>query len=239
MFAADNKRDRLELTLAKVNKALLAMLIGVACIVGAMLAMLGAVTDDFESSAGGAAGNSTASAETQHEPMQSDFVYVEEPYDINPGRPYVVYTNFACPHCAELFFGARERGVQYTSRILLLEDAEGVFATQRVVSAYMLKLYREDSAVYDVLEEELFDKQAEWTLLDDAGVLGWLNERSGQRWAQEDLASDLEEVERIEDEAPEDLEYVPGVFQDGLRCDDVMYDLLAEGAAVIAAREEG
>lgn len=239
MFAADNKRDRLERTLAKVNKALLAMLIGVACIVGAILAVRGAVTDDFESFAGGVAGNSTASAETQHEPVPSDFVYAEEPYDINPGQSYVVYTNFACPHCAELYFGARERGVQYTSRIMLLEDAAGVFATQRVVSAYMLKLYREDPAVYGVLEEELFGQQTGWTTLDDAGVLEWLNERSGQRWAQEDLASDLEEVERIEDEAPKDLGYVPGVFQDGLRRDDVMYDLLAEGAGVIAAREEG
>lgn len=239
MPETDNKQDRVERTLAKLNKVLFAALIGAVCVVGMVFAVHGATTGGLEGSVGGAAGSSIASVEVQHEAVPSNFVYTEEPYDIHPGRSYVVYTNFACPHCAELYFGAREQGVRYTSRILLLEDAEGVFATQRIVSAYMLKLYREDPETYDVLEEELFSQQAEWTMLDDAGVLQWLNERSGRQWTQEDLASEFEEVERIEDEAPEDLEYVPGVFQDGVRCDDVMYDLLDQGAAVIAAREEG
>ena len=239
MSATDDKQGCVERTLAKLNKVLLLVLVGAVCVVGIVFAAHSAAIDRLEGSAGSTVGGSTATTEIRHEAVPSDFVYTEEPYDIYPGRPYVVYTNFACPHCAELYFGAREQGVRYTSRILLLEDAEGVFATQRVVSAYMLKLYREDPETYDVLEEELFSQQVEWTMLDDAGVLQWLNERSGQQWTQQDLASELEEVGRIEDEAPADLEYVPGVFQDGVRCDDVMYDLLDQGAAVIAAREEG
>ena len=153
--------------------------------------------------------------------VQSDFVYQEMPYDIDPGKEYVVYTNYACPHCAEL-----------------LEDAEGVFSTQELVSAYMLKLYRDDKAAYAALEAELFGSQAEWTVLDESDLVAWLNEYSGRRWVRDDLESELEDIVQIEHDAPTDLEYVPGVFRDGERCDGLMYDLLEQGAEILASSGE-
>ena len=173
------------------------------------------------------------------ETVPSEFEYSPKDYDIYPDRDYVVYTNYACPHCAELYFGAQADGIEYTSRILLLEDGDGAFSTQRTVSAYMLKLYRTDSSTFDKMENTLFSQQVDWTGLSSEELLAWMNERSGQSWSQSDLETQLKDVKRIEQDAPQDLEFVPGVYQDGQRCDGLMYEMLEQGSTAIATHEEG
>ena len=214
-----------------MNLALFAVLLCAIAAVGGMALWHGATSD----SAAGADSEVTGERE---DVVQSDFVYREMPYDINPGKEYAVYTNYACPHCAEFYFGAQAEGIEYTSRILLLEDAEGAFSTQKLVSAYMLKLYRDDEAAYAVLEAELFGSQAEWTMLDEPGLLTWLNEHADRRWASGDLESESEDIAQIARDAPADLEFVPGVFRDGERCDGLMYDLLDQGAEILASSGE-
>ena len=195
-----------------MNLALLIVLLCAIAAVGGMALWHGAVS----SPAAGAYGVPSGGHE---DVVQSDFVYQEMPYDIDPGKEYVVYTNYACPHCAEFYFGAHAEGIEYTSRILLLEDAEGVFSTQELVSAYMLKLYRDDKAAYAALEAELFGSQVDWTVRDD-------------------LESELEDIVQIEHDAPTDLEYVPSVFRDGERCDGLMYEMLEQGAEILASSGE-
>lgn len=214
-----------------MNLALLVILLCAIAAVGGMVLWHGAVS----SPAAGAYGVENGGHE---DVVQSDFVYQEMPYDINPGKEYVVYTNYACPHCAEFYFGTHVEGIEYTSRILLLEDAEGVFSTQELVSAYMLKLYRDDKAAYAALEAELFGSQVDWTVLDESDLVVWLNEHSGRRWVRDDLESELEDIVQIEHDAPTDLEYVPSVFRDGERCDGLMYEMLEQGAEILASSGE-
>lgn len=158
-----------------------------------------------------------------------DFELSVRPYDINPGCDYIVYTNYACPHCAAFYFGAHAEGLEYTSRILMLEESEGAFATQRTVSAYMLKLSRVDKKRFDALERELFLNQDEWTGHSDGDVLAWLNTRSGMDWVVSDLADEMGECDRIESEAPADLPYVPGLYGDHERLDGKMRELVDRG----------
>lgn len=214
-----------------MNLALLAVLLCAIAAVGGMAIWHSAIS-------GPTAGAYDVPSGGHEDVVQSDFVYREMPYDINPGKEYAVYTNYACPHCAEFYFGAQAEGIEYTSRMLLLEDAEGAFSTQKLVSAYMLKLYRDDDAAYAALEAELFCSQAEWTVLDEPDLLAWLNEHAGRRWVSSDLASESEDIVQIERDAPVDLEYVPGVFRDGERCDGLMYDLLGQGAEILASSGE-
>lgn len=142
----------------------------------------------------------------------SDFVVEETSCDINPGRQFVLYTNFACPYC-KLFY-ERCRDVSYTTRFLIL-DKEGPFATQETVLGFMLKLYRYDESVYRDMEELLFANQEAWTDLSDEKVLAFLNEQSGQSWTGEDFAAEIGELRTASEEAPSDLEYVPALFADG------------------------
>lgn len=202
-----------------------------------MVVLIGAIAFVAYATAGHAAQrtNGAGSSENSESPetVASSFSYSEQGYDIYPGRRYVVYTNYACPHCAEFFFGAHAEGIEYTSRLLLLAGEEGSFKTQRIVSAYMLKLYRVDTGAFDVLEGELFGNQAVWTELDVSELLLWLNQRSGQVWNEDDLDQEIVELERLEQDAPDDVEYVPSVFEDGARCDGLMYDLLDRGATMM------
>lgn len=214
-----------------MNLALFAVLLCAIAAVGGMALWHGAASDSV-------AGADSEVPGDHEDVVQSDFVYREMTYDINPGKEYVVYTNYACPHCAEFYFGAHAEGIEYTSRILLLEDAGGVFSTQKLVAAYMLKLYRDDDAAYAALEAELFGSQAEWTVLDEPNLLVWLNEHAGRRWVSSDLAFESEDIAQIERDAPVELEYVPGVFRDGERCDGLMYDLLEQGAEILASSGE-
>lgn len=185
------------------------------------------------------AGQAASDAFEIQEEVPSNFVYEQESYDINPGAEYVVYTNYACPHCAELYVGMHAEDIAYTARILLLEEADGVFATQETVSAYMLKLYRTDPQSFDRLEALLFSYQDAWTSLDDDALLVWLNERSQCDWQLSDLDDEVEECIRVEAEAPSDLEFVPGVYRTGARCDGLMYEMLDRGAAIIEDQDGG
>ena len=227
--------EKAEKLLRVVNKALLVVLAGASIVVLGMTVLRAAAADDY-----GRKDAYLVSEQAAYDSVsvKSAFLYREEPYDIHPNRTYVVYTNYACPHCAELHFGAKAKDIEYTSRILLLEDGEGVFATQDIVSAYMLKLYRSGSPIFDFLEDELYGAQATWTAFDVDTLIEWLNDRSGKTWKRDDLTDELNELAEIEKEAPEDLPFVPGVYQDGERRDDVMYALLGAGAKELAAHRE-
>lgn len=133
--------------------------------------------------------------------VESSFKVEEKPYDIAPGRDYVLYTNFACPYCAALHDKIGSEG--YTIRLLLMKtdqpkEEQGAFANQAIVLPYMLKLYREDSERYRQLEDELYREQDSWTDLADDEVLAWLNKRAGRSWAKDDLAGELEELQQAE-----------------------------------------
>ncbi len=148
-------------------------------------------------------------------PESSDFVLSETPQDINPGKPLVLYTNYACPYCAE-FYELTEKD-SYTTRLLILEKDSQRFASQREVSSYMLKLYREDVDAYRQLESYLFAYQDEWTTLEAEELIGLLNEKSGKAWSLEDLETEIEELEATKTKAPVDLQYVPALYSDGLQ----------------------
>ncbi len=154
----------------------------------------------------------------------SSFSLKTESYDINPGNDYVLYTNYACPYCAAFY--NLNCNFDYTTRIFLLKKNEGRFATQEIVSPYILKLYRSDAQTFDAVQSYLFTHQDEWIKLDDKGVLHLLNELSGKSWSAEDLMSELDELREIRKGAPDDLEFVPALFSDGKCYNDFVRQLV-------------
>jgi hypothetical protein len=141
---------------------------------------------------------------------EEDFAYEERSYDIDPGQTLVLYTNYACPFCAGLFEATSE--VDVTTRILLVENQSNRFASQDVVSPYMLKLSREDYELFKGMQATLYQKQNDWTDLSDSEVIVWLNEESGQNWDIGDLSGELEELRVLESEAPSSLLHVPSLY---------------------------
>jgi hypothetical protein len=142
--------------------------------------------------------------------VEEDFVYFEHNYDINPGQALVLYTNYACPFCAGLYEATSE--VEVTTRILLVENQSERFATQDVVSSYMLKLSRTDEDEFLGMQGILYGTQDEWIGLSKGNVLAWLNEQSGKNWTTEDLAGELDELRELESEAPSSLLRVPTLY---------------------------
>jgi hypothetical protein len=141
---------------------------------------------------------------------EEDFMYAERAYDINPGQALVLYTNYACPFCAGLYEATSE--VEVVTRILLIDNQSDRFATQDVVSPYMLKLSRVNEDGFTRMQAVLYGSQDEWTGLSDGEVLAWLNRQSGQTWSAEELAAELDELEELENEAPKSLLHVPTLY---------------------------
>jgi hypothetical protein len=142
--------------------------------------------------------------------VEEDFVYVERGYDINPRQTLVLYTNYACPFCAELYETISE--VEVTTRIFLIENQSERFSTQEIVSPYMLKLSRIDYKEFFKIQGVLYACQNEWVVLGENDVLIWLNEQSGQNWTKEDLTGELKELRVLEGEAPSSLLHVPTLY---------------------------
>lgn len=171
---------------------------------------------------------------------QSAFAYREEPTDIvlettpATGETYVLYTNYACPYCAEVhaaFAAARADAASSLPqpnvvRLHFLGGNGGRFATQELVSAYMLRLWREDPARFDSLEDELFGRQDDWVTLDETALLAWLNERTGLGWTADDIATEREELLDAQASSPEDLTEVPSLYSDGKLHSGLVYALV-------------
>ncbi len=154
---------------------------------------------------------------------ESSFVLEEHPADINPGRAYVVYTNYACPYCAGFY--NESKGYDYTTRLLLRDNDNERFNSQALVSAYMLKLYREDVSSFAEAENWLFNNQGDWVFLDNQDVLDCLNGLTGREWTENDLQDCYKELEEVKKAAPDDLEFVPALFADGKCYNEYMLSL--------------
>lgn len=171
---------------------------------------------------------------------QSAFAYREEPTDIElettpaNGETYVLYTNYACPYCAEVHAAFDAARTDATSslpqpnvvRLHFLGGNGGRFATQELVSAYMLRLWREDPARFDSLEDELFGRQDDWVTLDETALLAWLNEKTGLGWTADDIATEREELLDAQASSPEDLTEVPSLYSDGKLHSGLVYALV-------------
>ena len=171
---------------------------------------------------------------------RSTFVYREEPTDIvleaTPAteETYVLYTNYACPYCAEVHAALAAACTDATSslpqpsvvRLHFLDGSKGRFATQELVSAYMLRLWREDPTRFDSLEDELFEQQDDWVTLDETALLSWLNERAGLGWTADDVAAEREELLDTQVSSPEDLIEVPSLYSDGKLHSGLVYALV-------------
>ena len=153
----------------------------------------------------------------------SDFSIVQRPSDINPGRDYVLYTNYACPYCAAFY--KQHKTYEYTTRLLLRDNDNSAFDTQATVCSYMLALYREDSSAFPKMESVLFDDQGYWTSLNDEEVLAYLNARSGRNWSAGQLRPYLDELEADKAAIPDDLEFVPALYADGKCFNEYMLGL--------------
>ena len=171
---------------------------------------------------------------------RSAFAYREEPTDIvleaTPAteETYVLYTNYACPYCAEVHAAFAAAQTDATSglpqpsvvRLHFLGGNGGRFATQELVSAYMLRLWREDPTRFDSLEDELFEQQDDWATLDETTLLSWLNERAGLGWTADDVAAEREELLDAQVSSPEDLIEVPSLYSDGKLHSGLVYALV-------------
>ncbi len=146
---------------------------------------------------------------------ETSFTLEERASDINPGRDYVLYTNYACPYCAA--FHKANVSCEYTTRILLRDNDSERFNTQATVCSYMLFLYRTNAQTFREVEDWLFDNQPTWTTYGNKEILAVLNEKSGMNWDDADLAPTLVELEADKEDIPEDLEFVPAFFATG-RC---------------------
>ncbi len=171
---------------------------------------------------------------------RSAFAYREEPTDIvleaTPanGETYVLYTNYACPYCAEVHaaFDAARAGATSSLpqpnvvRLHFLDGNGGRFATQELVSAYMLRLWRENPTRFDSLEDELFEQQDDWVTLDETALLAWLNERTELGWTADDVAAERKELLDAQPSSPEDLTEVPSLYSDGKLHSGLVYALV-------------
>ena len=171
---------------------------------------------------------------------RSTFAYREEPTDIvleaTPanGETYVLYTNYACPYCAEVHAAFDAARTDATSslpqpnvvRLHFLDGNGGRFATQELVSAYMLRLWREDQTKFYSLEDELFEQQDDWVTLNETALLVWLNERAGLGWTADDIAAERKELLDAQANSPEDLTEVPSLYSDGKLHSGLVYALV-------------
>ena len=153
----------------------------------------------------------------------SDFSVVQRPSDINPGRDYVLYTNYACPYCAAFY--KQHQKYEYTTRLLLRDNDNSAFDTQATVCSYMLALYREDSNAFSEMESVLFNDQEHWTSLNDEEVLSYLNAHCGRNWSAKQLRPYLDELEADKADIPDDLEFVPALYADGKCFNEYMLGL--------------
>lgn len=167
----------------------------------------------------------------EYHSMPTDIVI--DPAALSGGDVYVLYTNYACPYCAELHAAlgtasGGEAGTPQPSviRLRLMQGSEGHFATQELVSAYMLKLWRTDPEEFASLEDDLFENQDEWVTLDEAALLAWLNERDGQSWAAGDLTTERRELLDAQESVPADLTEVPSLYSNGRRHTGLVYELV-------------
>lgn len=141
---------------------------------------------------------------------ESSFVVETQASDINPGREYVLYTNYACPYCAALYH--ENINAQYTTRLLLRDNDNSRFDTQALVCSFMLKLYRTNEPAFNELEAWLYNHQDEWTSLNEQDILSLLNTKANQEWSSEDLSECLAELTEVKQNIPSDLEFVPAIF---------------------------
>lgn len=153
-----------------------------------------------------------------------DFAVEEKAYDINPGREFVLYTNYACPYCAS-FYNAYT-GEDYTTRILLLDKDAERFASQELVSSFMLRIYRDNPATFSKVESILFSGQDYWTKLSSSDLLDWLNELAQTQYTIADLENELNELKQAETDAPTDLKFVPALYSEKQRWDGLVLDVV-------------
>ncbi|WP_294440419.1 thioredoxin domain-containing protein [uncultured Slackia sp.] len=181
----------------------------------------------------GGSGTENASDDTLFD--VSDFEHISKSSDINSGKGFVLYTNYACPYCAELHRQMeRSFAFGYTTRLHFL-DKGGSFSTQEVVSAYMLKLSKEHPEAFKGMESTLFEYQADWTVLSEDDVLTWMNMHTGLAWSKADIEDEAQMLVRANEEAPNDLEHVPTLYSQGMRYDGFVLDLIDQDAFVEGA----
>ena len=157
---------------------------------------------------------------------ESEFLIEEKIYDIDPGNEYVLYTNYACPYCAQFY--SCEHDFNYTTRILLLDKDSERFKNQITVSAYMLKLYNEDVDLYKEAQEWVFQNQNDWVYLNDDDLINILNKQIGLSWDKSSLTDYMVLCETAENEAPTDLEFVPGLYSSGKRYDGYVLEIVSQ-----------
>lgn len=165
----------------------------------------------------------------------SDFEHASKPCDINSGKGFVLYTNYACPYCAELHRQMeRSFALDYTTRLHFL-DKGGSFSTQGVVSAYMLKLSKEHPETFKSMESTLFECQTDWTVLSEDDVLTWMNLHTDLAWSKSDIEGEAQILAQANEETPDDLEHVPTLYSQGMRYDGLVLDLIGQEAFVEGA----
>lgn len=158
--------------------------------------------------------------------VESDFTLEQKSYDIYPNSARVVYTNYACPYCAEFYYNTRD--MDYTVRLLILDKDSNRFANQRTVSSFMLSLYHTNSESFEEMQDYLFANQDEWTPLSDEDVLNLLNEKANTTFTFNELEPALKECERMESDAPNDLQFVPALYESNKRYDGLVLKLTGE-----------
>ena len=156
--------------------------------------------------------------------VASEYVMKDAAYLINPGCELVVFTNYACPYCAEFY--EKTQGLDYSTCILLLDKDSDRFATERIVSPYMLKLSRYDEILFSDLEAQLFSAQEDWVMMDEDEILAYMNGVTGLDWTKDDLDAELRECEVAVEEEPDDLEFVPALYSNGMKYDQFVLDLV-------------